>query len=112
LDLHRSALGLHKRLWKEHKPYNVVLGHGGGGGAGIPARCSPERAGEGEERGLGVTYDRSVGLIGAGSHLEDVVGGARRWAPLELGLRGGARWCWTTNERGSSYEVYGSCSRG
>jgi hypothetical protein len=41
------------------------LGHGGGGAAGILARCSPERAGEGEEQGLGVMYDRFVAEVGA-----------------------------------------------
>jgi hypothetical protein len=34
-----------------------VLRHGGGG---ILARCSPERAGEEEERVIGVAYDRLV----------------------------------------------------
>jgi hypothetical protein len=90
----------------------VVLGHGGGGGAEIPARCSSERAGEGEEQGLGVTYDRSMSLIGAGSRLEDAAGGVRRWVLLELGLRRGGNAARATSKRGSSIGSQGRCPSG
>jgi hypothetical protein len=40
------------------------LGHGGGAAGAIPARNSPERVGEGEERAKGTTRDRLVARVG------------------------------------------------
>jgi hypothetical protein len=57
----------------------------GGGGAGIPARCSPERAEEGEERGLGVTYDRSAAGVGVRRHRRRGHRGAIVHWPLRMG---------------------------
>jgi hypothetical protein len=67
-----------------------------------PARPTAGLTGEDVERGVGVPRTRFVGLIGAGSRLEDAVDGARRRAPLELGLRRGGSAARATRRCGSS----------
>jgi hypothetical protein len=65
LDLHKSALDLHERPWKEHKPCNVVLGDGGrqrGQNSGeVLAGEGRGRGGAGPRGHVRPIYDRSWG---------------------------------------------------
>jgi hypothetical protein len=64
LKIHRNTLDLQKDL--REKPDKAIGSSGmqGGGGAGIPARYSLERARKGEGRGLGVMHNRSATGVG------------------------------------------------
>jgi hypothetical protein len=52
----------------------------------ILAGCSPERAREGEERGLGVTYDWSATGVGVKQHRRKGHRGAAGYWPLRMGV--------------------------
>jgi hypothetical protein len=104
-SFHRYTLGLHSCPWEKLEHCNVALGPGAGGGAGIPARCSVERAGEREEWDLRVTYDKLVVGVGASGRR-----GAAGWWPPRMGHHRGGNLAGQCAAREVVLESQGSAS--
>jgi hypothetical protein len=87
LRLHRYALGLQKRPWKDREARNWVPRQTAGGPCRIPVRWRPRPVGRGWGNHCGLTKARFGCLVGEEKAAGGVDRGSRRRRPLELLLR-------------------------